>query len=167
MQEIKNYPKYYITEDGQVWSEKTHKFLTFKDVNGYNKVELFNNGKRKYVFVHRLVAEAFIPNPDNLPCINHKDENRKNNKVENLEWCTTEYNNSYGDRIEKIRDKLLNKNGKSIAMCDKDTEEIIKIFPSISEAGRYLNRNHSNIIATLKGRQKTCYGYKWKYIEEY
>lgn len=165
MKEIEDYPGYFITEDGKVWSEKSKKFLAFKDVNGYNKVQLCNDGERKYLFVHRLVANAYIPNPDNLPYVNHKDENRKNNQKENLEWCTTEYNNNYGNRIEKVKQSLLNKNGKKIVMCDKDTEEIIQIFNSINEAGRFLNKPHSNIVATLKGRQKTCYGYKWKYLE--
>lgn len=164
MKEIKDYPGYFITEDGKVWSSKSNKFLSFKDVNGYNKVQLYHNKKRKYFFVHRLVAEAFIPNPNNLPYVNHKDENRKNNNVDNLEWCTTKYNNNYGNRIKKMKQALLNKNGKEIAMCDIATEEIIKTFPSVSEAARYLNKNHSNIIATLKGRQKTCYGYKWRYL---
>lgn len=167
MKEIQDWPGYFITQDGKVWSEKSNCFLVFKDVNGYNKVELFHNKKRKYIFVHRLVAEAFIPNPQNLPFVNHKDQNRKNNTVENLEWCDTQYNNNYGTRIEKVKAKLTNNNHcKKIAMCDKNTEQIIQIFPSINQAARYLNKSHANIIATLKGRQKTCYGYKWKYIEE-
>lgn len=166
MKEIKNWPGYFITQDGQVWSEKSKRFLKFKDVNGYNKAQLYNKGIRKYFFVHRLVAEAYIPNPNNLPFINHKDQNRKNNTVENLEWCNAQYNNNYGDRIEKIKNKLTNNNHcKEIAMCDKNNGQIIKIFPSVNQAARYFNKSHSNIIATLKGRQKTCYGYKWIYIE--
>ena len=79
--EIEGYPQYFITDDGKVWSEKSQKFLAFKDVNGYDKVQLYHEGVRKYFFVHRLVAEAFIPNPNNLPYVNHKDENKGNNNV--------------------------------------------------------------------------------------
>ena len=64
------------------------------------------NGKTKQGLLHRLVAEAFIPNPDNLPCINHKDENPLNNRADNLEWCSYKYNNEYNDRIGRCRDKI-------------------------------------------------------------
>lgn len=69
--------------------------------NGYMQVHLCNNGSMKQPLVHRLVAEAFIPNPDNLPQVNHKDENPSNNNVDNLEWCTSEYNINYGTRTNK------------------------------------------------------------------
>lgn len=75
--------------------------LTGKD-NAYLTVTLCKEGKCKPILLHRLVAEAFLPNPDNLPCVNHKDENPKNNCVDNLEWCTYAYNNSYGTRNERI-----------------------------------------------------------------
>ena len=72
----------------------------------YPQVILCKDGKTYGRLVHRLVATAFIPNPDNLPCINHKDENPKNNHVDNLEWCTYQYNNTYNNRIEKCKDKI-------------------------------------------------------------
>lgn len=71
--------------------------------DGHLRVTLSNAGKKKRVFVHGLVAEAFIPNPNNLPVINHKDENPANNTVENLEWCTISYNNNYNERNKKNR----------------------------------------------------------------
>ena len=71
--------------------------------HNYVWVTLSKDNLKSKKRVHRLVAEAFIPNPDNLPCVNHKDENRSNNSIENLEWCTTEYNNNYGTRKEKLR----------------------------------------------------------------
>ena len=72
----------------------------------YRQVILCKNGKTKQGLLHRLVAEAFIPNPDNLPCINHKDENPLNNRADNLEWCSYKYNNEYNDRIGRCRDKI-------------------------------------------------------------
>lgn len=75
--------------------------LTIHNVSGYVSMYLSKNGKKKRYLVHRLVAEAFIPNPDNLPEINHKDENKVNNCVENLEWCTPKYNANYGERNYK------------------------------------------------------------------
>ena len=76
---------------------------------GYKTVSLTKNGKTKTVFVHRLVAEAFIENPDNLPFVNHKDEDKTNNFVDNLEWCTASYNRSYGKAIERHAKRLRGK----------------------------------------------------------
>lgn len=84
------------------------RLLKLKGGGKYIQVILCKNGKCYARLVHRLVAEAFIPNPDNLPCVNHKDENKKNNVADNLEWCTYAYNNSYNDRVGKCRDKISN-----------------------------------------------------------
>ena len=75
------------------------------DHDGYRKVCLRSGAQPRNHSVHRLVAEAFIPNPSNLPCVNHKDEDKTNNSVDNLEWCTVSYNNSYGSRLDRIRAK--------------------------------------------------------------
>ena len=88
--------------------------------DGHLRVVLCEAGKKKRVFVHRLVAEAFIPNPNNLPVINHKDENPLNNIVSNLEWCTVSYNNNYNKRNEKIGDE----EGHNISVYDKDNKYI-------------------------------------------
>lgn len=74
-----------------------------KRKDGRLTVALYSHSKRKRMLVHRVVADAFIPNPNNYPCINHKDENPANNKVENLEWCTYKYNNNYGTFAERRR----------------------------------------------------------------
>ena len=73
-----------------------------KDYYGYMVVNLSVNCKVKTMKIHRLVADAFIPNPDNLPCVNHKDEDKTNNFVDNLEWCSVAYNNTYGTRIDRV-----------------------------------------------------------------
>lgn len=72
----------------------------------YLQIILCKDGKTKKHLIHRLVAQAFIPNPNNLPCVNHKDENPRNNHVENLEWCTYQYNNQYNNRVERCRHKI-------------------------------------------------------------
>ena len=107
MVDIKNYEGLYaITEDGRVWSYRNKKFLKLqKGKTGYYKVVLSKNNTQKTYNIHRLVAIAYIDNPNDYPCINHKDENKLNNKVENLEWCTYQYNSNYGTSKDKIRQK--------------------------------------------------------------
>lgn len=96
---IKEFKNYEVSNMGRVRSKRrmgtNGGILVAKECNGYLKVKLVDKGKRKNYRVHRLVAEAFIPNPKKLPQVNHKDENRTNNRVENLEWCTSSYNNYY------------------------------------------------------------------------
>lgn len=94
--DIKNYEGLYkISNLGNVKSLKTNKNLYYSKSRNYLRVSLNKNGIRKGYFIHRLVAQAFIPNPNNYPCVNHKDCNGNNNKVNNLEWCTYKQNNSY------------------------------------------------------------------------
>ena len=95
---IKGFDDYYISSFGRVYSEKQKKrFLKpHKTGGGYMMVGLYTNNKAYPKLVHRLVAETFIPNPKNYPQVNHKDENKTNNSADNLEWCTSKYNNNYG-----------------------------------------------------------------------
>lgn len=95
-----------------------------KDKKGYLKVVLCCNGKCKTIKVHRLIAQAFLLNPDNLPQVNHKDEDKTNNCVENLEWCTAKYNNNYGTRKDKVRETAI-KNGYCTGLSK---EEYIKEY---------------------------------------
>ena len=92
------YPNYAVSNYGTVINIKRDKVLKPGVAGGYLRVVLCNNGKMRNHLIHRLVALAFISNPDNLPEVNHKDENKTNNCVWNLEWCTKKYNNNYGTR---------------------------------------------------------------------
>ena len=113
---------------------------------------------------HRLVAEAFIPNPNNLPYINHKDENPSNNSVDNLEWCTLEYNNNYGSRKEKLR----RASGIKVAQYDLNGN-LIKVWNSITEASRSFGckttANIRRVCKQVPGR-KTYRGFIWRYAEQ-
>lgn len=104
MRDIKGYEGIYaITSCGRVWSYRAQKFMKpQKAHNGYYFVKLSYNGKQTYPKIHRLVAQAYIPNPDNLPQVNHKDEIRNHNWINNLEWCDAKYNCNYGSRNERI-----------------------------------------------------------------
>ena len=108
---IRSLTKKIVQFNGYNYSEKKYngKILKPSIVRGYERVLLQDKGIKRNYFVHRLVAMTFIENPNNLPYINHKDENKLNNKVENLEWCTQSYNINYGNRNKKVREKLKNK----------------------------------------------------------
>ena len=126
---------------------------------GYSMVYLCNGkGGEKNCTVHRLVAEAFLPNPEGLPQVNHKDENKTNNAVWNLEWCDVRYNMNYGTRNERIS-KSRQKRVKMITL----NGDIIKEFNSILEAANFVGGHYSHISDCLKGRRKKAYSYKWEY----
>lgn len=167
---IKGYEGLYqISDEGEVRSlnyNKTGKAQLLKPADsgkGYLFVGLCKNGKRKKFKVHRLVAMAFIPNPSNLPYINHKDENKENNCVSNLEWCDRKYNNNYGTRNQRIAEKTTNgKLSKPVRQYDLKGN-FIQEFPSTHEVERKFGYNNGNISATCNGNQKTAYGYRWKW----
>jgi len=134
---------------------------------GYYTVNLYKNKKMKTCTIHRLVANSFIPNPDNLPCVNHKNEDKKNNYDFNLEWCTVKYNNIYGTRIQKVISNTdYKKAGLKISVklnqYDK-SGKFIKKWDGARIAERELNIDHSHIAKCCKGKKKTAGGYIWRY----
>lgn len=190
---IKDYPNYMVSNLGRVKSlnyNGTGREGILKPLNnnnGYLKVCLSKNGKMKRYYVHRLVAEAFIPNPNNYPQVNHKDENKQNNCVWNLEFCNCSYNMNYGTarertvekckgkkRSEETRKKLSEshkgkyntKCSKPVLQINKNTNEIIKEFPSIKEVQRQLGYSQGNISECCNGKRKTHKGFTWRYKEE-
>ena len=108
--QIQGYENYEVSNEGQVRNRKTGKVLKpQKNNSGYLLVGLRKNGKQKWYSVHRLVAQAFIPNPHNKPTVNHIDENKENNNVSNLEWMTYAEQNEHGTRIERVAKALRKK----------------------------------------------------------
>ena len=164
------YPNYTITDDGRVFSLNYHKEGYKKEMKqrnnkkGYKIVYISSHSKDKSFFVHRLVALTFIPNPYNLPKVNHKDENKTNNNLENLEWCSIKYNNTYGTRLERCAAKQLNRKDKSrpVKQFTKDGV-FIKEYPSMHEVERQTGFYYSHIGRCCKGRSKSSYGYIWRY----
>ena len=120
------------------------------DSDGYLHVRLYNNSVSKDIAIHRLVAIAFIPNPNNYRYVNHKDENTKNNKVSNLEWCTNSYN-------------LIYSKGKKVAQYTKEGE-FIKEFNCIADASRECNIPTTNISKCCKGKRYSAGNFIWRYV---
>lgn len=125
------------------------------DKNGYLCIGLNKNAKRKTCKIHRLVAAAFIPNIDNLPEVNHKDEDKTNNFVENLEWCEHDYNSRYGTRGTRIGQAL------SKAVYSVDEFGNVEHFDSMAEAQRITGAHISNILCAIKGEYSQTKGRKW------
>lgn len=125
---------------------------------GYEYSHLCKNGKHRNVKVHRAVAEAFIPNPDNKPDVNHKDENPLNNRADNLEWATKKENVNYGTRAERFSQKI----SKRIIQMDLDGNPIT-VWPSSLAIEKTLGFRSSNIRSVCCGTAKTAYGFIWKH----
>lgn len=160
--EIEGYENLYqISDQGTVkalGNDRTRKdriLKPAKDKKGYLVVGLSKQGKLKTHRVHRLVAQAFIPNPQNLEQVNHKDEDKTNNQLTNLEWCTRLYNNNYGTRNKRIAESR----SKQV-LC----VETGKIYHSIKEVHRQLGLSRGNISSACNGKLKEAYGYHWRFI---
>ena len=151
---------YQVSNLGRVKRIKTQHILSPAISYGYHRVNLSKKGKCKMFQVHRLVAFAFIPNPENYPCINHKDEVKNNNHVENLEWCTQKYNNSYGTFPSRIAATL----SKPIIQKTLDGK-FIRNFNSATQAQRETGIWLANIRRCVVGNYKTAGGYIWEKYE--
>ena len=145
--DIKGYEGIYqISNIGNVKSLQSGKekiLVQQVDQKGYRTIKLYKDGSNKRFKVHRLVAEAFIPNPNHLPQVNHIDENKENNIIENLEWCTNQYNSTYSS-------------GKRVIKCDKDGN-ILKVYNSRSEAALSENVNLGTITRRCNRKESGWY----------
>ena len=162
--------KYQVSNLGNVRSfavdKKAGKLLGQRlNHKGYPVVYL-HDGKPKTCVVHRLVAKAFIPNPNNLPQVNHKDEDKTNNRVNNLEWCTNDYNIHYGTAIERARQSNMCCKTTSVGVFSVDPDGNFRFYDSIGDAERKTGNSHCNIVRALKGRRPRCGGVYWFYSYE-
>ena len=165
--------KYQVSNLGRVKSLWKNKLMCPRaNKLGYYQIYLYSDSKtRKMYSVHRLVATAFIDNSDNLPLVNHKDENPSNNCVENLEWCTNKYNVCYGNAISKAIETRSLRNRKTApkAILQYTKEGIfIKEFKSLSDAARELKIGFGHLWGCLNKKYgcKTAGGFIWKYKED-
>jgi hypothetical protein len=146
---IKSLPKTIVIYNGAITTRKEKILKPGTRAKFYKFVTLTNGKESKHFGVHRLVANAFIPNPNNYPEVNHKDENPENNRFDNLEWCDRAYNINYSK-------------AKAVVMCNLDGVEI-KRFSSIKKAHDETGISRTAINNTLKGYTRTSGGYKWRY----
>lgn len=147
--------KYQISNYGNVYSLINNVQLKgVNNGNGYLRVKL----NERLFYIHRLVAMAFIPNPKGYKEINHKDENKLNNNVDNLEWCSHNYNMKFGTRNKRAID-----NTKKSVIQYTMSGKYVCSYNSIVEAAGKMSISKGNIVSVLKGNRKSAGGYKWKY----
>ena len=150
---------YAVTIDGDVISIKSNKSLRAHDNgHGYKTVYLCIDGKPKRYYVHRLVASAFVDNPNDYPEVNHIDEDRGNNRAENLEWCTSKYNKNYGRRAERFG----RRRGRPVVCLETG-----QVFYSSGDAGRNMGIRREDIHACCTGYRNThsAGGYHWAFAD--
>lgn len=158
---VPNLP-FWATRDGIIYNGSGRPYKQHLEKSGYLRISTKINGKHVAFSPHRLVALAFLDNPHNYPCVNHKDENRQNNCVNNLEWCTPKYNANYGTKLQRQSLHQMNrKDCSKPVVCITQCEEIT--YPSAKQAQRDLSISNSNIIACCLGKRKTAGGYRWRY----
>lgn len=165
-QKVPNYPGYEVSNYGRVRSidgrkyRKYGRILKERNNRGYKTVHLSIDGKEHQVAVHRLVAMAFIPNPNGYKEVNHKDESRDNNCVDNLEWCDRKYNSNYGTLPGRISKRV----SKPVISIDADGNE--KYYKSITSAAKEFGGYAGNICAVLSGRTHTAWGRTWRLADD-
>jgi len=159
--QIEGASRYFVNEKGEVLSKakKDRIIKPHKSTNNYLMANIyFDDGNHRYMTIHRLVADAFIPNPNNLPQVNHKDENKENNNVLNLEWCDEKYNSNYGTgharQVMATSKPVIQKNRNG---------EYVAIYSSGKEAERQTGISNRNINKSCK-KGIMAGGYLWEFV---
>lgn len=174
--DVKGYENLYeVSENGDVRNKKNLVIISVAKCNsGYLKVHLYKNNKCTNKYVHRLVAEAFIPNPNKYRCVNHIDGDKLNNDKSNLVWCTHSDNNrhAYVERLKTVSDKMktaMKANGakrrKAVVQCDMDGA-VIREWDSITQVHNVLGISQSNISRCCRGIQESANSFKWYFKEK-
>ena len=159
---LRDHPDYGATKTGKIYSHKSGKWKELKpqsDTDGYLQVRIFDRGRGRLTFVHRLVAETFIDNPNGYSEVNHVNGNKKDNRFSNLEWCTRSGN------IRHAHDTGLVRTRTPISLTNIHTNEE-RIFKGQHEASRELGINQGNLNHALKRKNGTCQGYRVNYISD-
>ena len=166
---IKSLERDIYRQNGTFYHHVEEKVLVpIVNSRGYLQVNLYKNGKKKAILVHRLVAEAFLPNPENKSQVNHRDEAKANNAVENLEWCNAQYNINFGTRNERmIQNRRSYKFGNAPSAKAVFCVELNKSFDCAKRAGEELGINRLCVGRVCRGEQKTAGGFHWRYANEY
>lgn len=165
--EIPGFSDYMICSNGRIYSKITDKFLSsWNNSKGYPIIRIkSDDGTKKQIVLHRIVAKLFIPNPEGYPQVNHKDENKENNNVDNLEWCTNLYNSRYGTRGKRISEANMGKRATPILMFDKKWN-FIREFSSQMDAQKF-GYEQGNVSAILRGKRISTQGMRFVRKDEF
>ena len=158
--EVEGFEKYEVSNLGKVRNIKSGRVLKpFLTKNGYLMHLLYENNKhkQKHLYLHRIIATAFIDNPGEKTQVNHIDENKTNNDLSNLEWCTVKENNIHGTRTKRVAEKLSQK----VIQLDLN-DNVLNEFESMVQAGQETGVSRSNISSCCNGKLKSAGGYKWR-----
>lgn len=160
---LKRNPMYAVNQDGQVYSlRRGHVLNPKRNHDGYLRIQLYSVNGCEFVGIHRLIAETFIPNPENKPFVNHIDGNKQNNRVSNLEWCTQKENIAHAWETG-LSNRQLNTCGKRVRQFDQ-YGTAIRDYPSLMEAERVTGIPHTN-ISYAHINHGTAGGYRWEVVD--
>lgn len=155
---IDGFENYEVSNLGKVRNIKSGIMLKPKlNKNGYLRHCLSENNKQKFLYLHRIIATAFIDNPEKKPCVNHIDENKTNNDLSNLEWCSVRENNIHGTRIKRAAEKR----SKKVIQLDLN-DNVLNIFESMTQAEQETGVDASSISKCCNGKLKSAGGFKWR-----
>lgn len=155
---IEGFDNYEVSNLGKVRNIKSGKVLKPQlNRNGYLMHLLYENNKQKHLYLHRIIAIAFIDNPEEKPCVNHIDENKLNNDLSNLEWCTVKENNIHDTRTKRVAEKCF----KKVIQLDLN-DNVLNEFESMTQAEQETGASVSHISSCCNGKRKSAGGFKWR-----